>query len=83
VGDVTRGLYNKFYVRRTDGRSRKGQRHYHCQYFVLDLDHDEFALIALRAYARACREKYALLAVDLLSEIGRRESEKLPDQKGR
>lgn len=63
--DKNRGLYEKFIVNRTDGKSELGEKHEHCQYFVLDLDHDEFAMAALRAYAEACEEKYPKLAVDL------------------
>lgn len=59
------GLYGKFIVARTDGKSEKGQKHDGCQYFVLDLDHDEFAAPALAAYAKACRGEYPELAKDL------------------
>ena len=40
MGDPTRGLYDKFYVKRTDGKSEPGQKHENCKYFVLDLTHD-------------------------------------------
>lgn len=50
--DKDRGLYEKFRVRRTDGRSNKGQKHHGCEYFVLDLNHDKMAVFALREYAR-------------------------------
>lgn len=65
MGDKTRGLYNKFEVTRTDGKSRKGQKHHGCEYFVLDLNHDLHALAALKAYAASCRAEYPLLARDL------------------
>ena len=66
MGQVkTRGLYEKFRVIRTDGKSAIGQKHDGCEYFVLDLDHDEFAWIAIDAYARACADKYPKLAADL------------------
>lgn len=61
-----RGLYNKFTVTRTDGKSEPGQKHADCEYFVLDLTHDKFAPSALRAYARACSGEYPFLAEDLL-----------------
>lgn len=62
----SRGLYNKFNVERTDGKSEPGEKHYGCEYFVLDLTHDKFALPALRAYAEACGNEYPQLASDLL-----------------
>lgn len=65
MGDNTRGLYNKFDVRRTDGGSEPGGRHHGCEYFVLDLTHDKHAEAALRAYADSCAVEYPLLAADL------------------
>lgn len=65
MSDPTRGLYEKFKVSRTDGSSKPGRKHDGCEYFVLDLTHDEFALPSLIAYARACRKKFPLLAKDL------------------
>ena len=61
-----KGIYQKFLVTRVDGRDAAGQKHEHCQYFVLDLQCDEFAPAALKAYARACRKRYPTLADDLL-----------------
>lgn len=58
----TRPLYNKFQVRRTDGRDAPGEKHDDCTYFVLDLTHDPFAVPAIRAYAEACRESHPGLA---------------------
>lgn len=63
--DRNRGLYNKFVVQRTDGTDVSGGKHKDCEYFVLDLTHDPFALPAIRAYADACHEKYPKLAEDL------------------
>jgi hypothetical protein len=60
-----RGLYQKFTVTRTDGRSNPGQKHEHCQYFVLDLTHDPYAVAALHAYVMACRKDRPRLAYDL------------------
>jgi len=37
----------------------------HCRYFVLDLEHDPFAVPALKAYAEACRGTHPGLAHDL------------------
>ena len=38
-----RGLYEKFAVERTDGKSKIGEKHEGCEYFVLDLTHDPHA----------------------------------------
>lgn len=59
------GLYRKYKVTRTDGSSRKGRKHEDCAYFVLDLEHDPFAIPALEAYANACRETEPDLAKDI------------------
>ncbi|AEV24594.1 hypothetical protein Dsui_0174 [Azospira oryzae PS] len=65
MGDKTKGLYGKFIVQRTDGRSLPGEKHHGCEYFVLDLSHDPHAYRALMAYAASCSEDYPLLAGDL------------------
>ncbi len=65
VSDRDRGLYDKFYVERRDGKSAAGEKHYGCDYFVLDLTHDPHAIPALRAYAASCLKEYPLLADDL------------------
>lgn len=65
MGDKKRGVYEKFRIERTDGKSAPGQKHHGCRYFVLDLDHDKFAIPALAAYAKACKEEYPLLAADV------------------
>jgi hypothetical protein len=57
---------SKFYVRRTVDPTGK---HDNCFYFVLDLDHDRYALAALAAYANAVEELYPELATDLRTEI--------------
>ncbi len=59
------GLYAKFRVERTDGKSASGEKHDGCEYFVLDITHDPYALPALEAYEKACRGKYPTLADDL------------------
>ena len=71
--DEDRGLYRKFDIRRMDGSSRKGKKHHGCKYFILDLDHDPFAVPALRAYAEACRGQFPVLAADLLLIAGNRD----------
>jgi hypothetical protein len=60
-----RGLYRKFLVRRTDGKSRKGCKHTHCRYFVLDLSCDGHAKAAVRAYINSCKRERPALAQDL------------------
>lgn len=59
----TRGIYRKFNIERTDGDPTG--KHQACNYFVLDLIHDEFAIPALRAYAKACAKKHPQLAKDI------------------
>lgn len=63
--DNKKGVYRKFNVTRVDGSSEPGGKHEHCFYFVLDLNHDKFAVPALRAYAEACRFEYPKLAQDI------------------
>lgn len=69
MADPNRGLYAKFNVSRTDGTSAPGGKHDGCDYFVLDLTHDPFALPALIAYERACRDHYPVLTADLREKI--------------
>lgn len=59
------GLYRKFVVERADGSSMPGCKHEHCSYFVLDLQHDRYAAVALRAYYQACSKTLPELSVDL------------------
>lgn len=66
MDDKARGLYEKFYVKRADGRGAPGQKHNECEYFVLDLTHDPHALPAVRAYAVSCAEDYPTLALEVL-----------------
>jgi hypothetical protein len=63
------GVYRKYDVTRTDGSSAPGGKHADCAYFVLDLEHDEFAIPALKAYATACRKSHHLLAADIAAII--------------
>lgn len=65
MNDEKRGVYGKFVVTRTDGSSEPGGKHAGCAYFVLDLEHDPFALPALHAYADACEATHPELAHDL------------------
>ena len=63
--DTIKGLYNKYTVDRVDGQSKKGCKHYGCNYFVLDMVHDPYARAAVSAYAEACAEEYPNLSKDL------------------
>ena len=65
--DQKRGLYNKFKVERTDGKSARGEKHDGCEYFVLDMDHDEHARAAIAGYVQSLEdaEEYPALAADL------------------
>ena len=69
MGDRTRGLYGKFRVERLDGKSAPGEKHDGCDYFVLDLTHDPYAVLALATYAGQCEEEYPLLADDLWEKV--------------
>ena len=62
MSDETKGVYEKYRVERLNDEAGK---HKQCNYFVLDLVHDEFAVPALRAYVKVCRKKYPKLAEDL------------------
>ena len=67
--DEDRGLYTKYKVTRTDGRSRKGQRHEGCSYYVLDLDHDPYSIAALEAYSDSCAETFPALSDDIKRKV--------------
>ena len=69
MDDKTVGIYRKFDVRRTDGRSAPGEKHENCEYFVLDLTHDPHALPALKAYRESCQAEFPNLARDLGEKI--------------
>lgn len=70
--DEERGVYRKYKIERTDGSSAPGGKHAECAYFVLDLAHDDFALPALEAYAKACRKTHPALADDIARVIATR-----------
>jgi hypothetical protein len=59
------GVYEKYIVKRTDGKDGPGERHAECSYFVLDLTHDPFAIPAIKAYAQACEDQYPILSEQL------------------
>lgn len=66
-----KGLYGKFRVERTDGKSEEGEKHHDCDYFVLDLTHDPFAYHAILAYARKCGDDFPELAEDLYAKAAK------------
>ena len=68
-------IYHKFTVTRVDGQHYHGGKHFKCDYFVLDITHDPFALPALTAYAEECRSRYPQLADSLKERIRERERE--------
>ncbi len=65
MDDKAKGIYQKFRVERTDGKSAAGEKHCDCRYFVIDIEHDEYADAALLAYADECEAEYPDLAEDL------------------
>lgn len=64
--DRTLGLYKKFDVRH---RADPTGKHARCEYFVLDMAHDKFAMPALDAYATACENEYPQLSRDLRAAV--------------
>lgn len=56
---------SKYQVCRTDGSTHVGGKHHHCDFFVLDIQHDHFARAALRTYAVVCEADYPHLAADI------------------
>lgn len=67
-----RGIYEKFNVSRTDGKSELGQKHHGCEYFVLDMTHDPFAIPAIQAYGRACYNEYPALGTEIFERWAKR-----------
>jgi len=68
--DRDRGLYGKFFPpERADGEHKPGGKHDGCDYFILDLTHDEFAIPSIQAYALACAQSYPKLSVDLMRKV--------------
>lgn len=62
-------IYEKFVVIRADGTDAPGLKHDGCDYFVLDLTHDEFARKAIGAYAEACHSTHPELASALRRKL--------------
>jgi hypothetical protein len=61
----SRGLHDKYEIKRVDGTDKPGGKHENCRLFPLDLDHDPAARVAAKAYAEACRETRPNLAHEL------------------
>lgn len=59
------GVFRKFEVCRVDGSDKPGGKHEGCEYFVLDVDHDPHAKVALAAYAGAVEATHPQLAEDM------------------
>lgn len=64
-----RGLYDKFFVERTDGRDQEGGDRQDSQYFVLDYVHDPYAVEALKFYAHKCKDEYPELSKDIWMKL--------------
>lgn len=74
------GAYQKYDIRRLDRKDAPGEKHEKCKLFVLDISHDKYALIALKAYAEACKLEYPALSADLLSILKGHGPEVLPSK---
>lgn len=60
------GLYRKYIVARVDGKDQKPtDKHFNCNYFVLDVSHDKHAKPALEAYANSVEATHPMLAAEL------------------
>lgn len=60
------GVYRKYLVKRLRDREKKHEK---CEYFVLDMMHDPFAIPALNAYVEACKASLPELANDLRDKV--------------
>jgi len=63
------GILPKYVVWRVDGGNKRGRKHNGCDYFVLDWNHDRYAIPAMTAYAKACRRQYPVLAKDIMKRV--------------
>lgn len=61
------GLFQKFDVRRTDGSDSISGKHQGCEYFIIDISHDQHAKAALLAYAESCKETHPQLSKDMIN----------------
>lgn len=65
--EQAQGLGQRYTVRRVDGRDGPGEKHDGCDYFVLDLTHDEMARQAFLHYARLVRRDQPELWADAIT----------------
>lgn len=56
-----KGLYRKYTVTRSDD----SPKHKDCNYFVIDITHDNHAKAALLAYAASCEDDNPALSSDI------------------
>lgn len=57
--------HNAFIVERTDGRSKRGEKHHSCTYYVIDLRRDPLWKRLLTVYADSCAKDFPMLAREL------------------
>ncbi len=76
---MARGLWNKFQVKRSDGTDRRGEKHYRCDYFVLDLTHDPVARQAAAQYCIATANVDLARDLAIIIQHHVSENETLPD----
>lgn len=67
------GLYQKYEVKRVDGRDAPGEKHENDCLFVLDVTHDPAARKAMRQYARSCERTRPVFSSEILGLLGRHE----------
>lgn len=65
--DRDKGIYEKYHVARLNDEAGK---HNECEYFILDLVHDDHARAALLAYAISCKDEYPVLSAELMAKCG-------------
>ncbi len=58
-----------YQVRRVDGECEPGKKHGACTFFVLDLECDKYARVALEAYASACEKEMPIVAEELRKRL--------------
>lgn len=67
--DKKPAAFDKYKVARADAKDSPGCRHHGCEYFVLDITHDPFAVPALKAYAEACENDEPELANNIRAKL--------------
>lgn len=64
-----KGLFDKYYIRRTDEQDAPGCRHDNCELFVMDITHDIHAQDAMLFYARQVAAIKPQLALDIMEKV--------------